>query len=140
MSLPNRPRIVYGATTLNLTLPCEAWTPEDRFVGGLDKTASGVPVGYVQRTEPLLHVTLRFKEAEWPDISAWIRAVISGTSFTFRLDQDDSGTAGTYYLEEPSIESGGARPTRMSDYLGAFTLPVTLRRTTSTVIDFDFMV
>lgn len=137
--LPNRPRIVYGATTLDLSLPCMPWEPEDRPIGGMDRTASGVPVGYVQRVEPLLHTTLRFTESEWPDVSAWLRYAMSGQSFTFRLDQADAATAGTYYLESPSIESGSVRPTR-DQYPGVFQLAVTLRRTTEAVIDFPFVV
>lgn len=140
MNLPNRPRIVYGVTTLDLSVPCEPWEPEDEFIGGMDKTASGVPVGYIQNTEAKLNVTLRFLESEWPSISAWIRAVITGTSFTFRIDQDDAATAGTYYLEEPSLENGKVRPTRDPQYLGVFRLAVVLRRTTDSVVDFDFMV
>lgn len=137
MSLPNRPRIVYGSTTLDLSLPCIAWEPEDRLVGGMDRTASGVLVGYVQRTEPLLHTTLRFTEAEWPAISAWLRSAMVGTSFTLWLDQQDSLTSGTYYLEQPSIEAGGARPSR-SPFASVYELAVTIRRTTDAVIDFRF--
>lgn len=140
MSLRNRPRAVYGAgpTTLDLSLSCGLWEPEDRAVGGMDRTASGVPVGYVQRTEPLLHVMIRFTEAEWAAVSAWLRFGLTGQSFAFRLDQADALTEGTYYLEAPSIESGGLRPSRVATFPTVYQLQITLRRTTSTVIDFRF--
>lgn len=136
----NRPRIAYGAgpTVLLLTLPCSRWDPEDRPIGGIDETASGVPVGYLIRTEPLLHLTLRFTEAEWPSIVAWIRAVITGAAFTFRLDQNDALTEATYYLEAPSLKGGDVRPTRNASFPLVYELAITLRRTTDTVLDFRF--
>ena len=102
--MKHRPKFIYGLTgsetTLELTLSQGLWTPADMTIGGSRTSAAGVPCAYIVRRDALLDVTLRFWEAEWPDLYNLIQWGQSSESFLFYPDQDE-GTAWQVYLEAP---------------------------------------
>lgn len=135
-----KPRFEYGTgpTVLALSLPMMPWLPDDVPIGGGEKSAAGIPSNFVIRHEPLLHLTLRVTEAEWPQLVAFLRAVDSpGSAFTFIPDQTALATSYTCYLESPSVASGESyRPIgRDEEYPEVYLFPMTVRRSTSTVFD-----
>lgn len=127
MSLPWRPRFVYGATTLNLLLPMRPPLPLEGSFGGVDWSAASVPSGYTIHEFSDLQVRLRFTEAEWPSVRSMIRACQDGASFTFRPDQSVV-TSYTCYLVSP-VAGEDIRPLRGDDP-GTYELTIVLRTAT----------
>jgi len=132
MSLYLIPSVTYNAVTINFTVPSKPFGLVSRGVGGFDKSAAGIPAAYEIRREQLLKWTLTFLESEWSSVEAWLRwAQQTAGSFTFKPDKAQPGTSYTVYLEEPAMGQDIA-PTRRTDYIGAFDLAMTFRRTTNT--------
>jgi hypothetical protein len=136
MNLPLRPRLVRTGQDLTLTRPMAYTRPSDRAIGGGETSAAGVPSRYVIVWLPRLYVTLEFTEAEWPNVSAFLRAVDAGAlAWTFYPDAAVA-TSHTVYLESPSVANDEAiEPQRLDGYPFIYRLPLILRRTTSTVWD-----
>jgi hypothetical protein len=124
MSLPWRPRIVYAATELLLSLPQRPWTPVLQHVGGSNKAALGIRETYTIRHEDLHEIQLRVTEAEWPAVRHWLRWARGGGEFTLYPDRD---TLASFLVD---LESPGAneevRPER-TEYGSVFELTLTLR-------------
>lgn len=103
------PRIAYNygaAVTINLTLSSSLYEPEEGAEGELadeDTSAAGIPESYVVRWDQCANVTLRFTDAEAVSVRTFLELAVKnkGTSFTFRLDQNDAATSYTCYLERP---------------------------------------
>lgn len=128
MTLPWCPRFVYGATTVNLSLPMLPPTPADFSDGGMEFSAAGVPSGYTVRNHSELEIVLRVTEAEYPTIRTMIRALQNGLSFTFRPDQGVAGEQYTCYLVAPV--AGDRIEARRSDEPSVYEVPMTLRTAT----------
>jgi hypothetical protein len=136
MALPFRPRVVYGATTFNFSLPSKLWTPRPETFGKSRIATSGITETFVRNRHQLVRVPLRFTEAELSDVYAWIawcHANGMGT-FTWRFDQDDAATAHTMYLQEPMPE-GAWEPTRDETDASVWLLEVVLRVSTDALVD-----
>lgn len=130
------PRIVWNGYTLQLRLPCQPWAPVSKGIGGHDTSGSGIPVAFQLRRDQMCQVTLRFYEAEWPGIEAWLAwAQSTAASFAFRLDGNDATSQHTCYLETPSMGDEIA-PTRDDGTIGAYTIDVRLRDTSGTRFDY----
>lgn len=133
------PKIVWNGNTLQLRLPCLPWAPVSNGIGGRDVSASGVPVAYQVRRDQMCQITLRFFEAEWANVGAWLEwAQSTAGSFTFRLDGNDPTSQHTCYLETPAM---GAEilPARDGSNIGAYTLDVRIRDTTGTRFDYGIV-
>jgi hypothetical protein len=133
------PRVQYdagaGTVTIDFTHPSRPYTYESKGIGGSDVSASGIPESFQIRRDQLLHWVLIFLEAEWAAVETWLAwAQSSGGSFTFFPDKDQLGSSYVVYLHAPEMGDGIA-PRRSVDYLGAFELELSFRRTTSVRFD-----
>lgn len=136
------PRIVYNAgagnVTLNFTYPSSPHNYESTGVGGHDVSAGGVPEAYEIRRDQILLWTLVFTESEWLSVETWLRlAQQQQFSFTFRPDKDVA-TEFTVYLDSPKL-GDPIKPERMAEYIGAFRISLSLRRTTSTAFNIPIL-
>jgi hypothetical protein len=124
MSLPWRPRIVYAATELLLSLPQRPWTPVLQHVGGSNKAALGIRETYTIRHEDLHEIQLRVTEAEWPAVRHWLRWARGGGEFTLYPDRD---TLASFLvdLESPTANEE-IRPERET-FGSVYELTITLR-------------
>ena len=130
------PKIIWNGNTLQLRLPCQPWTPLSKGIGGTDTSGSGIPVSFQVRRDQMCQVTLRFFEAEWPLVEAWLAwAQATATAFTFYLDGNDPTSQHTCYLEAPAMGSE-VLPTRDGETIGAYTIDVRLRDTSGTRFDY----
>jgi hypothetical protein len=130
--LAHRPRWVYndgGAGDFTMALPMRPHTPGSRGLGGSDVSAAGVPAAFEIRRDPLLHMTLRFYEWEWPDVERVVRHLQRAGSVT--LHDALTGLPLTVYGESPSI-ADEILPRRAD--AGTLELDITVRRTTAAVI------
>ena len=85
------------------------------------------------RRDRLLTVPLRFTEAEWPSVRAWlVWAMDTGGSFDFYPDQDVA-THYAVYLVSPQI-SDEVAPAR-GEYVGDLELTVKIRTTAGGAIE-----
>jgi hypothetical protein len=133
MTLPFRPRWVYddgSAVDFSMTLPQLPWDFGSRGIGGSDVAGSGVPASYEIRRDYLLHLTLRFTEAEWTNVERLVRHLQRNGSATLYPDQLQ-GTTHTVYGELP-VMGDEIRPRRSAEP-STLELDVTVRRTTQTV-------
>lgn len=131
------PKIQYGTvpTTLQLSLPQKLWTPFSRAHGGSNVSDSGVPEAFIIRRDQLVNLDLRFTEAEWPSVAAWLEFVQStAAAFDFWFDPNDVATKYTVYLESPKLGDGTIEPSR-DEFREHFSIRVTLRSTSSTRFD-----
>lgn len=139
MSTITIPRIVYnagaGAVTINLTVPSPPYNYGSHGIGGHDISAGGIPEAFEIRRDQLLHWTLVFLESEWAAVETWLRlAQQQQFSFTLRPDKNNAAVEYTVYLESPKMGES-IRPTRRSDYIGAFDIELTFRRTSATAFN-----
>lgn len=131
-----RPRWVYDdgvAVDFTMELPQRAWDFESRGEGGQDVSAAGIPVAYEIRRDQVLHLSLRFREEEWPDVERLVRHLQRDGSATFYPDQADAGTSHAVYGEAPAIGEE-IRPRRGSEP-STLELDMSVRRTTSVVFE-----
>lgn len=132
-----QPRVVYpsgGGTTVDFTLPQAGWIFDSPGVGGGDETGTGVPVSYEIRRDRIAHLTLRFRESEWPAVEAWVEwAQGPDRSFDFRFDQDDVATEHTCYLHSPRMGES-VRPRRAERH-GTYEIDVAIRTTDGSKFD-----
>lgn len=136
MPLPNRPRVAYGATTFNFSLPMMLWTPRPETFGKARIATSGSTETFVRNRFQLVRAPIRFTEAELSDVYAWIAwCHANGMGpFTWRFDQDVAGTEHTMYLQEPMPE-GTWEPVRDDGDKSVWTLDPLLRRSTDSLVD-----
>lgn len=89
------PKVVYGAgpTTYSFLHPQKLWTPAARSVGGSNVSDSGVPESFILRRDQLVKLVLRFSEAEWADVDAWLTFAQTGASFDFYFDKNVVGNS-----------------------------------------------
>lgn len=123
------PRIVYGTgpTTFDFTLPMKPWDIKAPTIGGFGKSSTGVPESLLIRREQLLMTTLRFYEAQLPNVQTWVEYVQdNAASFTFRLNKTDALTDYVVYLEKPHMTED-VDYKRSNEYLGAWELEITIR-------------
>jgi hypothetical protein len=139
MALPHRPRWVYtdtgGAVDYTMSLPQLAWDFGSRGFGGSDVSGSGVPAAFEVRRDYLLHLTLRFTEAEWDDVERLVRHLQRSGSATFYPDTT-AGTNHTVYGDAPKLEEE-VRPSRTEEP-STLTLAITVRRTTQAIMNDEF--
>ncbi len=136
------PRIVYNAgagnVTLNFTYPSSPHNYESTGVGGHDVSAGGVPESFEIRRDQILLWSLVFTEAEWPAVETWLRlAQQQSLSFTFRADALVASEY-TVYLESPKLGEP-IKPERMSEYIGAFRISLSFRRTTNVAFNIPIL-
>ncbi len=124
------PTFTYGpdAASLTLSLPVMRWEPGARVEGRFLKSATGAPGPSLRLRKYLLSVTLRFLEAEWPDVMAFLNVVQLGAAFTWIPNGSaEEVSSVTVYWEAPHLSEPIA-PARDSVYLSLFTLPIVLSR------------
>lgn len=136
------PRIVYNAgagnVTINFTYPSKPHEYESMGVGGQDVSAGGVPEAFEIRRDQLLLWELVFTESEWSAVETWLRlAQQQQFSFTFHADKDVVSEY-TVYLESPKLGEA-IKPSRMSEYIGAFRINLTFRRTTNVAFNIPIL-
>lgn len=127
------PRITYASTTLLFTIPNRVWTPGTQGIGaGSEESAAGIPAAWITRRDYTLRVPLRFTEAEWPAVRAWLAYAQAGGSFTF-FPNAATGTSYTCYLVEPRIDER-VEPAP-GEHWGTLELAVVIRTTAGTAIE-----
>lgn len=127
-----RPKFVYGASTLLMTISSRPWTPSMLSIGGAGKSGAGVPEHYVLRREEKLGLRIRFYESEWDSVAdflAWCHD--NSTAFTYYPDRDVAGESYSVYLESP-LPNDEVQPERDPVYRRVFELPIVLRSTNGT--------
>jgi hypothetical protein len=135
MPLKFIPKFIYNATTLTLTYPSLLWKPSSKPIGGSNVSDSGVPEAFIIRRDQMVDVTIRFTEAEWPNVDALIDWGQRGNSFDYWFDKDVSGTAKTVYLLTPAPGDGEVAPERDSEWRYVYTLPLKMRTTNNAIIN-----
>jgi hypothetical protein len=102
MSLPWRPRIDFGATTVQLELPQRPWTLAPVGVGGHRVSGAGVPATYQLRRDQRARLGLRAYEHELQALFDWIAYAQSPPfQFYFWFDRSDATTRYSCYLDAP---------------------------------------
>lgn len=121
------PKVVYNAIPLVFTFPMRPWNPGTRGEGGYRISGAGIPNGYEQRRDETSAHTLRFYEAQWLAVRAWLvwAQRNPATPFTFQFDQDDAGTIYTVWLHEPRMGTI-IQPPR-TDYLAMMEQNIVIR-------------
>lgn len=134
----NIPKVVYaGGTVLLFSLPQRAWTPGSTVVGGTDTSAAGVPETFVVRRDRTLDVRLRFREAEWPAVRAWLEwAQDTAGAFDWYPDRD-LATGHTCYLASPPAGEE-IRPERSESFRGHWEIALRLRTADGSPIEPSF--
>lgn len=136
MTVPKfRPRWQYNdgsAVDFQMSLPQLPWDFGSIPIGGSDVSGAGVPESFEIRKENLLHLTLRFTEAEWPSVERLVHHLQGSGTADLSPDRDDgAGATHTVYGSSPAMGEE-VRPNR-SEEPGILELPVTVRRTTDAV-------
>jgi hypothetical protein len=90
MALSFIPKVIYGAgpTTYNFLYPQKLWVPSAKVVGGSNVSEAGVPETFIIRRDQFIKTTIRFSEAEWADVDAWLAYAQAGNAFDFYFDQN----------------------------------------------------
>lgn len=129
MPMPLRSRFTYGlGGDFTTAVAVRPWLPVDETVGGLRKSASGVPASYIVRRDKLLDLVLRVDESQWEELLAFI--TFGQTAATFRWFPEATLTDADYdshevYLDAPAAGQRWA-PSRSSEYPRVFELTITL--------------
>lgn len=140
MPMDFRPRFTWGFDpdfeTLDLDWPMRPWTPADGGVGGSATAASGIPESYRIREDQIIRMELRVHEDELASFRTFLRWTRRhGSTFTFRLDQDDAGTEFEAYLQAPRWEdSQEVQYRRDNEYPRVFIVELAVRRASGSVI------
>lgn len=124
------PRFVFGSSDLTLTYPITRWNPGARTEGRVLHSVTGVLGPTLRLRKYLLSFQLRYLETEWTAVSEFLGSVQMGAPFTWYLQANDDGEQAesvVCYLESPRVAEG-IKPTRDSNYLSLFTLPMTVSR------------
>lgn len=128
--LPWISRISYGAVTFDLSLPQRPWTPISVGVGGYEESAAGVPSVWEYRRDEQRRIRIRFTEAEWPEVHAWL--VYAQRSGQFGMAPDRSGTSYTCYLVSPRM--GEPIEPQPGDSAGVWEIELVIRTVSGAVI------
>jgi hypothetical protein len=135
MPYPHLSRVTYGLTgDLTFELPARPWIPADETVGGRRIASSGIAAAYVVRRDDLLEVPLRFHEAYWNDVIAFLQygqsqEVIRWYPDSTLTDEDYDSVA--VYLHSPAMGERFA-PTRDGQYQRMLEITITLRAVSTT--------
>jgi len=114
--LQNIPIFIYGEdVTLTLELPSTPWIRSLRKAGGDIEADSGVRAGFIVREDELLTFSLRFHEAQWAEIQAFIDFAQTGIPFIWFPDQTDLTINFTVCLDAPA--SGSTYQSALDDGL-----------------------
>lgn len=134
MALRWAPRFEYGvgfASVVVLTYSMRPLTPIKQDVGGGTVAGSGVPETYVVRRDYMLTLSLRVLEAEWPLIVDMVNVCHDlGSLGQIRFYPDPEGSPLTFYtgwLQKPEPGDEFTPTERDQQYLGLFTVEITLR-------------
>lgn len=130
MPIPHLCRFTYGLSgDFTPSLPPRAWTPMDETLGGVEITATGIPVSYIVRRDQEVELTLRFGEDEWDAVLALVEWGQSGQEMQWYPDAlltDPDYDASAVYLQSPAAgERWG--PTRDGQYPRTFEVTLMLR-------------
>jgi len=135
-----RPRWQYNdgsSVDFQMSLPQRPWDFGFRPIGGSDVSGAGVPESFEIRQEHLLHLTLRFTEAEWSSVRRLVHHLQGSGTADLSPDRDDgSGATHTVYGDSPAMGEE-VRPTRGEDP-GTLELEITVRRTTESVFTDEY--
>lgn len=134
-----RPRWVYNdgsAVDYTMALEQRPWDFESLGVGGSDETATGIPASYEIRRDYSLHLTLRFRESEWPNVERLVRHLQRSGSATMYPDESVGGTSHAVYGKSPKMREP-IRP-RRSDEQSTLELDISVRRTTSVIFTDEY--
>lgn len=123
-----RPRVVYGpgSTTIDFELAQRPWNFMPSAIGGRRIAGSGARATYKARADELVEKRIRFTEAEWPVVRAWLVWAQGPDSFDWYDDQDDALTLETVHLHAPELGQPIA-PQRTGDDLSVLELTIVLR-------------
>lgn len=129
------PKIVYNTSTnLLFTLPLRLWDPISVGVGGQNVSTAGIPESFELRRDEKAKVTIRFTEAEWPNVRTFMlfQQRNPGTAFTFFFQTTPALPAGGFsvYLDKPAM--GEDIAPKRGDAKGTFELDLVLRSTNGT--------
>jgi len=130
MSLPWIPRISYGGVTFDLSLPQRPWVPISRGIGGYEESAAGIPSTWEYRRDAMRRMTIRFMEAEWGEVLAWLIHAQRGGQFG--IAPDYRGDSYTCYLVAPRM--GEDIEPRPGDFPGVWELDLVIRTVSGAVI------
>lgn len=137
MAFPFSPKIIYGATTLVMAQSTATFAPDRMIVGGESESAAGVPERFVVRKDGLFTMKLLLLQTELTAVTAWLDWCFdNGSQGFFSFYPDQAGVLNYQsWLVKPKIgENWGF--SRVSNYMRAFTLDVTIRsRTNGTMFD-----
>jgi len=123
-----RPKVIWGPvpTTINFELAQRPWSFTPTQQGGRRIAGGGAQATYKVRHDELVTRHIRFTEAEYAAVRAWLLWAQGPDSFSWYDDRDDAGTLETVYLHAPEMGQAIA-PTRVSEYPVVFELAITLR-------------
>lgn len=123
-----QPKVVYNAgVTFSFTISQKPWIPRSKTVGGYGVASSGATESYRQRRDQRLAMTIRFYEAELPNVLTWIEWCQdnAGIPFSLYLESTDV-TPISCYLDEPNINQE-VLPVRNPQYPKQYELTVIVR-------------
>jgi hypothetical protein len=123
---------VIVGTVLDLTFGMRPYTPWTDPIGGYGVADSGVTASYLQRRDQKLTTLLRFYATEWPTLAAaleWAQDN-AGVPFDFWLDQTNSATKFSCYLDAPRVGQA-LRPARSTEYHDMLEQEITVRTSNS---------
>lgn len=128
MSLRWRPRFVYSATDITLSLPVRPWDFLEHIVGGDVESGGNVKAAFVVRRDQQLALPLRFFEEEWPLVNALIEYGQTGLPITWYPAADETDISFEVYLDAPEVgDQYNAEPD--GEYPRAVYLTLVIRRT-----------
>lgn len=130
MTLPWIPRISYGGVAFDLALPQRPWVPVSRGVGGYEESAAGIPSAWEYRRDAMRRMTIRFMEAEWGEVLAWLIHAQRGGQFG--IAPDYRGDSYTCYLVAPRM--GEDIEPQPGDFPGVWEIDLTIRTVSGATI------
>lgn len=132
--LAKRPRIDYG-TVLDLSQPILDWAPGKEELASKARYPSGAREAYTVNRWPLLDLTLRVTEDEWPSFMTFVETVQSNaSSFTIYPDRADLLHSYLVHLRTPALGDEWF-PTRDAEIEGVYNVSLILESADGTHFD-----